>query len=344
MPTDVHAPERRRMWIHIGLHKTGTTYLQNILFANRQWLEDCGFYLPLSGLARNKSKHDDASAGHAQLTRWLKRPESERFVEIERALMAELEATRCSNVLLTSETFSAPHNRRIIDTIRQKFAAGFNIRIIVYLRRQDHWVESFYKEILGWAGRRETRSLEQFVADEGAELLDYRKRLNPWIKAFGATSVIVKSYEDASAGNGLLTDFLDTLEITASSRPADFTRPINHSIDPGWVDLLRAMNGIESLDKATKAAITKTLVNASSEKAHGYKTLLTPVLWQQLSDTYRPKNIRLRDTLVQGLSEGLAFPAERPTVEQAMPYIDYENAVSLLQGLVSNDRIDGARE
>lgn len=330
------------MWIHIGLHKTGTTYLQTILFASRQWLEDCGFYLPLTGLARNKSKHDYASAGHARLTRWLKRPESERVQDIEQALMAELEATRCRNVLLTSETFSAPHNRGIIDTIRQKFAPGFDIRIIVYLRRQDHWVESFYKEILGWAGRRETRSLEQFVADEGAELLDYRKRLNPWIKAFGAACVIVKSYEDACAGNGLLADFLDTLEINATPPSADFARPVNQSIDPGWVDLLRAMNGIESLDKATKATVTKTLVSASCEKAHGRTTLITPALWQQLSDTYRPKNLRLRETLVHGPSDGLAFPSERPTVEQATPHIDYASAVSLLHDLIGNGRSDEA--
>ncbi|MEZ5586119.1 MAG: hypothetical protein R3E46_03505 [Sedimenticolaceae bacterium] len=324
------------MWIHIGLHKTGTTYLQTMLFANRQWLEACDFYLPLTGLASDKSKHDHASAGHARLMRWLKRPESERFVDIERALMAELEATRCSNVLLTSETFSAPHNRRIIDTIRQKFATGFDIRIIVYLRRQDHWVESFYKEMLGWAGRRETRSLEQFVADEGTELLDYRKRLNPWIKAFGAESVIVKSYEDASAGDGLLVDFLDTLEIMAPAPAGEFARPINYSIDPGWVDLLRAMNGLDKLSKATKAVVTRTLVNASCEKAQGRRTLITPALWQQLSDTYRRKNDRLRENRMQGRCEGLAFPAERPPIEQATQYIDYESAVSLLRDLNSN--------
>ena len=66
------------IWIHIGFHKTGTTFLQQVLASNPEWLKQHGYIFPHTG--RRYPVHPcskDAFSGHAALMKMLKRPESE---------------------------------------------------------------------------------------------------------------------------------------------------------------------------------------------------------------------------------------------------------------------------
>ena len=154
---------------------------------------------------------------------------------------------------------------------------------------------------------------------EGTELLDYRKRLNPWIKAFGAESDR-KVLRRRSAGDGLLVDFrfpgdhgacacwrvrpshqlLDRPRLGGSAEGHEWTRQAQQGDQGGlYADIERILR-----------------------KAQGRRTLITPALWQQLSDTYRWQNDRLRET-GWGRCEGLAFL--RSVLQSNRPqYIDYE--------------------
>jgi hypothetical protein len=136
---------RKRVFIHIGLHKTGTSSIQQFLTANRDVLERNRVLYP-AGISGGQAHHQFAS--------FFFRPDSDkafphfvnkhygtrmRWEQALRAFRDDLEASLFHSIVFSSERFGVSG---CIKERLKAFFEPFETRIVVFIRRQDHWVDS----------------------------------------------------------------------------------------------------------------------------------------------------------------------------------------------------------
>ena len=195
------------VYIHIGMQKTGTTFLQIALHNNREALSQHGVTYPYSsiGLA-GKVVRAHHFIPHALLGRRSAHLPNADFSLLEQHVDDLKERMESSgNVgLISSEDFSSLKREQIRE-LRRLFPER-DTRIIVYLRRQDYWADSLYGQMLK-GGRQ--KSMSEFL-EKIERKLNYRALLEPWSEAFGHENIVVRCYEKLE-GRALWDDFLDAI-------------------------------------------------------------------------------------------------------------------------------------
>ena len=144
----------RTCYLHIGIPKTGTSFIQSFLSANRERLRSEGQLLyPSSLLTSGIASHRRFSASiqaprntaaDRQLFR-INADNSDAFTkEVWLELDRELEHSSPSKVVISSEfcvNFDGSEIARLAEYLHARFE---DVRVVVYLRRQDeHAVSGF---------------------------------------------------------------------------------------------------------------------------------------------------------------------------------------------------------
>lgn len=176
-----------RIILHIGQPKTATTTIQSFLFANAAALAARGWLYPAAG-----RQH----LAHHLLGNWF-RPEPMHWIgpsdpaAVVAALEREIDQTGCHSVILSSESlYFTPEPARLRGCL-----AGHEVRIVLFLRRQDEWIDSAFQENLK---NGEIAIGPQRYLDAQAAFLDYAARIDTWADAFGADRIIVIPFEKAA--------------------------------------------------------------------------------------------------------------------------------------------------
>ncbi len=223
--------------VHIGTEKTGTTTIQELLFANRQRLasERVGV-LTSPGRANNRGaatycmaagRIDDhgVSNGFADPTRrekWRSR--------LRAALTRELRGLtgKVERVILTSEHF---HSRLIdeaeVRTLLELVGPHFDrIDVLVYLRRQDRLAVSSYSTLLTSGGRR-NEILPPGTSDR-THFFDYLGLVERWSNVFGRDRLTIRPFDRTEWVAGrLIDDFLHHAGIGVA--PSELSLPANRN-------------------------------------------------------------------------------------------------------------------
>ncbi len=138
----------KRVLLHVGPPKTGTTSIQHFLFGNRASLEARGFYVPLAG--SRGYQHIDLPLcfrPHGKNLERLTGIDASQ-IDAQRQIMTTAFAEEIAGVgggdtlLISSEHLfgGAPS---VIDAYRQFFAPyAERFESLMYLRRQDRWIAS----------------------------------------------------------------------------------------------------------------------------------------------------------------------------------------------------------
>lgn len=193
----------RTLVLHIGLHKTATTFVQNVLDSCRHDLLRVGVLYPETGTPEPMARtREGAQSGHALFTRIKHGP------SLVSDLLAEMPDS-VSTVLLSAEDFSLPRARPTAQEYLSRFSKFGVIKVVLVLRRQDAWVESWYKQLVDQYVNFETRSFDDFLRDEGAALLDFHTRFTPWRELVGPENFHVLSYDDLACGAAICRRLLE---------------------------------------------------------------------------------------------------------------------------------------
>ena len=160
----------RRLYLHIGQYKTGSTALQKFLAQNAEALASKGFIYPISFTRDN---------AHFPINRRLRKSYSDPKVSIEfRELFEEIDSSKMQNVVLSCEGFSSEtipyYNKaqtiylwkKIIDLF-----PGYDIKVIMYVRRQDESIESRMIQQIKSKSAATLAVLEDYLSKETS--LDY---------------------------------------------------------------------------------------------------------------------------------------------------------------------------
>lgn len=203
----------RRLFLHIGAHKTGTTALQQGLYQNRILLQALGCSYACSPTAKHLHSYlGSATPGHF-LTQGFKllNPDSVS------ALLAE---AATDTVVASSENFSFFFQKPAIAALAETLRAQFDqIRIVCYLRRQDRHAVSHHQEGAkpyrhvegGFWGQAPTALPDHSPAHD--LYLDYNRRLGLWADVFGDDAIDIRIYDRALLKDGdIFADFLDLLK------------------------------------------------------------------------------------------------------------------------------------
>ena len=192
----------RRLFLHIGMPKCATTTVQDFLGANRAGLAEHGIFYDY-----HRSYRESDQGNGVQLARDLMwgnpAPVAEFF---------DFFLRRDGDVVLSSENFfglaRSPAIGGVLDNIR---ARGFEVVVICYLRRQDLWIESDYKQQVkggsDWIG-----SLPDLLKERSAaRVLNYNWMLGNWARYAGQDQVIAVPLRPGQAPEHPVRAFLDVI-------------------------------------------------------------------------------------------------------------------------------------
>ncbi|HAN99124.1 MAG TPA: hypothetical protein DCQ98_17580 [Planctomycetaceae bacterium] len=223
--------------VHIGTEKTGTTTIQELLFANRQRLAERRIGVLVSpGQANNRGAATYCmAAGRIDdhgVSNGLRDPgRRERWrSKLRKGLIRELRGMvgRIDRVILTSEHF---HSRLVdeseVRTLLELVGPYFDrIDILVYLRRQDRLATSSYSTLLTSGGKRE-EILPSGTSDR-THFFDYLALVERWSSVFGRDRLTIRPFDKRQWIEGrLVDDFLHHAGIAVA--PSELTLPPNRN-------------------------------------------------------------------------------------------------------------------
>ncbi|MCL4187867.1 MAG: hypothetical protein KJZ85_09680 [Rhodobacteraceae bacterium] len=226
---------RKRLVLHIGSHKTGTTHIQSTLARNAAVLERIGVLYPQAGriheahfrLCWQLKDRKLKQSALASLPDWA-------------ALQDEIDAAPQPVAVVSSEEFGLG-----LDPARlAPLAERYDVAVVFYLRSPDSYLESFYNQFVKDFETREARTIDRYLAEERLHFLETARILRPWAELFGDAALRVRLFDRVRAAGGLMADFLDAIGCT--ERPA-FGPPgpvVHHkaSLPPDALEYVRAMN------------------------------------------------------------------------------------------------------
>lgn len=298
-----------RIWLHIGMLKTGTTAMQ-------QWCAEYEDELRRQRLLYVRVRKHLPACGPMADALARRGPEGEKLVAKVLGQIDEA-GDGVDDVLISSEAFShhGPHSLApLVEALR-----GHEIFILIWLRRQDRFAEALYKQAVKWSGR--TGNIEEFTRPGRLRQLDYTAFLQAWRKAFPDVGLIPHIYAEASSGKK--PDSVAAL-LTAIGRadliPANSAEWRKNLSPKG--ELIAHYNTIPSERGQSLRKANRQVMDEFGEVAAGRGDMLPPELARALMDHYTESNRRLREEWFPERSE--LFPpdveADRsgPTVDKAV--------------------------
>ena len=207
---------RKKIFLHVGMHKTGTTAIQVFCSKHARRLSELGYLYPAAG----RPCVEDVSYGHHLLPWSLTGHITDRmfwpegmlnFEAVWDRLSDEIDASDCRSAVLSSEEFDTLHPSHV-HAVFEKLRA-FEVQPIIYLRRLDELLQAMYTtDVIHNSEREDIVAFQRKLRTP----LDYEALIAPWLQHSSCTPV-VRFYDPALARAGIVNDMLGLLEIERSS-------------------------------------------------------------------------------------------------------------------------------
>lgn len=216
--------------LHIGIGKAGSSSLQDLFQKNRNTLKEQGVIYPKDLLPSGRTGGDN----HKCLAVSAMLPQRKNFVlnqhraitpsaravfdaKVEQLYKSQIEKNPDALFLLSAEHFwSCLGHKSEVASLRDKMVRlGLNVtRIIVYVRRQSDWFESFLNQRIREGRGLLGRDAETLIATPTASQLNYETLINTWEQYFPKASVIPRIFtREAMINSDIVDDFCDAAGI-----------------------------------------------------------------------------------------------------------------------------------
>ncbi len=297
----------KTLYLHIGSPKTGTTSIQNVFTRNRAALAEMGVFYPPTFAAR-QAHHDLAWAMRNKfgLARQSGIQPGASLDEIAEELVSAVCQSPAPAAVVSSEAFFhlGRQSRKALQLLRRVFSP-FEVRIVVYLRRQDLFFESNYAQNVKAGAYHRDPPETRFLATLEQQWLCYDRLLRPWEQAFGRENIVLRVFERAQLqGGDAVTDFLHVLGLGPEAQ-AGLARGTDANVTPTaeTIVLLSRLNRIE-LPRAARASIyQQILASPGIRDSSSTSRLISPSLRQRAFERYRPSNEWVRKRYRTDLAE-----------------------------------------
>jgi len=276
---------RPRLILHLGMHKTGSTYIQAHLKAHRARLRKAGILVPTSGFySPDDPVRDGASPGHQGFVTALRQDDPAPWAALEK----EMRATPAHTVLLSCENMAFPtlsDRDRRVDALADRLGMFDHVDLVALVRRPDTYTEAFYREHVANGARLGTGGIDAFLNDHSNALTDLPDLFAPFETRF-STRIRLADF-DQQRGIGLWPGFL-----TLAGLPADLPVldvPRYPTPDRDTILLLQALSTLVP-DIDLRNAILHAWFSLYPNPAPNDTSLLSPETRLQLLDRWQEKS------------------------------------------------------
>lgn len=257
-PAEPQRHQYKTVIFHLGLHKTGTSYLQKIFSEHPGALKARSVHYPefVTGNAQAHGGNHSVTIISYDETRPL-HDHFSRFINLN---------SECETLLISGEELSRPfYSRKYIPRIVEAFGEA-NYKFVFYFRRPDHLLESVYAE-----------SVKRKLCGDinGAKYeLDFLKITKPFAEAFGKDSVVIRPYNAKLwPGGSLGADFCEAIGapgLWADIAPAQTNR-VNVALNRSQTFMLSLLKSPKAKEKLLEMYKTKPL-HLSEEGAKFFRS------------------------------------------------------------------------
>lgn len=323
----------RRLIIHIGLEKTGTSSLQAFLHRNDAILRRHSVLYPKRNRAYGWENHkplvgcygiDDVG------DKWVAMDPSKREATVA-SLVGEIEGSRERTAVISAEHFSSRFRERHIEALRADFAR-FDCTIVVVLRDHVARLCSAYDSYVTNGGMMYIEDFAEQMIRPDALDMRYAELIAPWERVFGRDRLALVGY-----GADTVRQVLATISPALAAEPGLPAYRLRQSSRPDVVAALRLANdcgafGLESTSTWARHNVLRGQIKAWLQ-ASARETPSCP--WWFEGDLSKRLTETVEDDLAR-LEERYGFvPAPPEPGPQGEGYLYDEAAALLARALVA---------
>ena len=252
---------KKKVFLHIGTHKTGTTTIQRKLQDNKNELMKEGFAViaipnKLKGLMTISDSKDIDTY-------------TEQLQDI-----VEKETNNDLDIIASWEGFSGNYykgydnSHLIAKVVRNCFPQDlYDVKVVVYLRAQDSFIESLYTQEIHAGG---DSKFEGFCSKINVyHDFDWTKLVNNYSDEFGCNNLIVKTYsrERLNKVGGLLSEFSAIINSNVLKNITEIKNE-NVGFNQGALELARKVNKV--LNPEQRKQLRSLLHSISEPKDYSF--------------------------------------------------------------------------
>jgi hypothetical protein len=217
----------RKLFLHIGTHKTGSTSLQNYLFEHEDILHQNGLTL-YRGLHRERNhielylasmRYDRDSFAKQKMTDIVF---NEQYTnEVVKRVQNFVSSCSTSNIIFTTEGLSLLRHQDEIDGLLKIFDVNdFEITVILYLRNRDDYLNSYTQQLLKKKGRVPSGDYwSALYVEHDTWLIDYEQLISVYKRGFGEKRILVIDYdEEMKSFSNIIPSFLEVIGVNLKNQ------------------------------------------------------------------------------------------------------------------------------
>lgn len=263
----------KTLYLHIGTPKTGTKSIQWFCWKNRRLFKKYGYCYPdLSNLCPDFTV---ARNGHfmVDLMETVEKEERKKAIhekfEAGMKQVCELFETY-DNIVLSDENIWLTTYRKRKNLWKElkevKEREGFQIKIIVYLRRQDGYLSSSWNQVVKMGDRvNAVKSWAEYKANfPKNRQLNYYEKLETIAAELGKENIIVRRFEKGKfSGGSIYSDFLGTVGLEMTEEYTIVKEVRNSSLKGNMPEIKRVLNNMPELDDNKNRFFRNVLIECS---------------------------------------------------------------------------------
>jgi hypothetical protein len=313
----------KTLYLHVGSPKTATTSIQKYLELNAKILQEHGYCFP--ELPHQYPLISSSRNGHF-LTGELYKETGGRDRKLEQQYRLEgmEQVEKCfeqfhhvilsdeilwRDILWKSNTRKPPQSvfPFLMEHSRQH---EYQVKVIVYIRRQDDLILSYWnqkvKKVGNNHGRSFTETLEEYVSwslsDENETyMLDYARRLDYLAEVFGKENLIVRRFDPKSWIHGsVIDDFMHCIGIDNTEDFISLTGKENPGLDENTTEIKRILskNMDFTMEEGTYFRNVLLDLSVDAEDQRPRYSMLSAQEREELLKHFEADNAHIADTYV----------------------------------------------
>ena len=225
--------KHRRLILHVGEHKTGSTYLQKRLSAERDYLASQGVWFPEEFIS---------IFGHHKIPSFLQWTVDEEGMQQVRMSLAGSSAP-ADTAIVSSENFCTLRPERLV--LLADVLSDWDVEVVYFLRHLGGFWVSHWQEVIKHGG---DATFPEYLArasgpDSGQRSrLDQASQIENLAAAFGREKVHIVAYDNLLYDNVDLYEYFMKLAVGLELQDQSSDERVNRSFEAERVELLRALN------------------------------------------------------------------------------------------------------